>query len=160
MASIPFYYDFLTWCVQKGKPISILECVTHLCTDPIIYLVFSFQSIIVTIFAYFLQMFERRPRWDILKFSVNGFACYMGFPCTYNPIRSGTRLSTIFIFFGSFLFATLLSTMTVKILTTPLYNSQIKSIDQIIENKFQLVGNMFAYQKITKQNQVNFFKLF
>lgn len=154
VASIPFYYDRLKICVQKNKPIPLSHTIFTLCNDPIVYGVFFFHAIVVTFVGYFFQMFEKAFKWDLFRISVNGFACYMGMPCTYNPINNAHRVVSISVYFASWLFATLLSTMIVRMFTTPMFNPQVKTIDQLTENEFGLVGNAFVYKEIVEQSQV------
>lgn len=154
-ASIPFFYDRLTWCVHKNKPMQTSEILFHLCRDPIVYVVFTLHIVFVVFMAYFVQLFEQKSKWDIHRISINGFACYMGFSCTYKPTNNANRLGAISVYFGGMLFSILLNTIIIKMYTTPMFNPQVKTIDKLIEGKFSLVGNAFAYQKIAEGNQVN-----
>lgn len=40
-------------------------------------------------------------------------------------------------------------------MTTPLFESQIQSRQEIIDNRFEMVGDGFALQQLIKQNEVN-----
>lgn len=159
IASKPYYFDFLTWTVQKAKPISLQRAVFRICPDPIVFLIFAAHGIAITFIAYIFQVFEPNPKWDLYKLSVNGFACYMGFSCTYTPTQLPSRIGAVAVYFGSNLHAILLSTMTVYCMTTPIYDPQISTIDQIIKSDYKFVGSAFAYELIEQQNQVKYISL-
>lgn len=154
VASTAFFYDQLTLCVQKNKPIPMSEILFHLCNDPIVFAAFTFQAMYVTFSAYLAQMFETKPKWDTFRIGVNGIACYLGLPCKYYPKSDANRIGTIFVFFGGMYFAILLNTIIVKMYTRPMFNPQVKTTEQLIENEFSLIGNAFAYQKIAEDIQV------
>lgn len=154
IASTAFYEDRLTWCVQKNKPIQTSEILFHLCTDPIVYAVFTVQAIFVVFVGYLVQMFEQQPKWDVLRISVNGIACYLGLPCNYYPKGNASRLGSTFIFLGGMYFAILLNTIVIKIYTSPIFHPQVKTINHLIENEVSFVGNSFTYQEIMEENQV------
>lgn len=154
VASTAFFYDRLTWCVQKRKPIPTSEIIFYLCNDPVVYALFTSLAFFVIFMSYFAQMFEPPPRWDWFKITINAFECCMSLPCTYNPTNNAHRIGTISAYFGSWLFAALLNTIIIKLFTTPIFNPQLKTVDQLIEDKFSLAGNAFTYQIITEQNQV------
>lgn len=101
-----------------------------------------------------MQQFERHPKWDLFRISVNGFQCYMGSGCSYKPKNSSHRLGIAAVFLGSFLFSMTLSTIIMMFITTPSQDTQVESIEEIISRDFQLVGDQFVYQKISQQNQV------
>lgn len=154
VASIPYYYDRLVWCVQKNKPIPKSETIFHLCNDPIVYVAFTLHVVFLLLVAYFLQMFERHLKWDWNKTLIAGFTFYTGLPSTYRPTNSAHRIAALSVFFGGMLFAILIVSKTMNLFTTPIFNPQVKTIDQLLESEFSLVGNAFAYQKISQQTQV------
>lgn len=79
---------------------------------------------------------------------------FFGFPCTYRPENNANRLLFISVLFGGMIFVIVVTTFVVKVYTSPIYNSQIETIAEILENNFVLVGGRFALQKLLQQNQV------
>lgn len=156
IASHPYHFDSLTWCLQKNKPISLEKAMFRLCNDPVVYVTFFLHGLIVTFFSYFLQMFERHPKWDLLRISVNGFACYAGWSCTYRPTNNAHRLGAAGVYFGAFLFNNILLTFVLQCATATLFDPQVESIEQMIKNDYNLIGNEFAYRKIFELNQVKY----
>lgn len=153
-ASQPYYFDCLTWCVQKSKPISHGRALFRICTDPMVFLVFTLQAIFVTGTTYMWQMFERHPKWDLYRISVNGFACFVNLPCTYKTANNANRIGAITVYFGSSLFANIVLIFVIKSSSTLTYDPQVNTVDQLIESDYKLVGNAFAFDKISERNQV------
>lgn len=154
IASHPYYYDYLTWCVQKAKPMPLWKSILRICTDPVVYAVFTLHGVIITAMCYVIQQFERHQKWDLFRISVNGFKVYVGYGCSYKPKNFSNRLGASFVYIGAFLFDAILCTKVITFTTTPIYGTQVKSITEAIEGGFQFVGDRFAYQKISEQNQV------
>lgn len=157
VASIPFYYDRLTWCVQKNLPIPTSETIFHICTDPIVYAVFTVHSVFLLFLVYFFQMFEHQSKWDWNRILVAGLSIYLGLPTTYSNRRLKNNahcITLISIYFGGMLFGISIVTIIMKIFTSPIFNPQLKNIVQLIESEFSLIGNAFVYQKMSEQSQV------
>lgn len=152
--SHPYYFDCMTWCIQKSKPLSHGEALFRICTDPMVFLVFTLQAIFVTATTYLWQMFEQHPKWDLFKISVNGFACFVNLPCTYKPMNNANRIGAISVYFGSSLFANILIIFVIESSSTLTYDPQVNTIRQLIDDDYKLVGNEFAFKKISERNQV------
>lgn len=82
VALIPFFFNRLTWCIQKIKPVPLSRVIFYLCTDPLVFVIFTLYNFAMTAFVYGVQVFERQPKYDLYKISVTGFAATLGFPCT------------------------------------------------------------------------------
>lgn len=65
-----YHKDSLTFCVQKKKQIPLRSIIFHLITDPEVAIILTLQSITIGIVAYFMQQFERQPKWDYLRLTV------------------------------------------------------------------------------------------
>lgn len=66
-----YYYDILTWCIQSSKPKPFSKRITHLCRDPKVFIMFAVAAVLVGFLAFFIQQFERNPKWDWNHFVVN-----------------------------------------------------------------------------------------
>ena len=133
---------------------SLWKLVFLLCTDWVVFVVFTLHAFFVTACAYVMQQFERHPKWDLHRISVNGFQLYIGFGCPYEPKNSSHRFGAVFVFLGAFLINIILCTKILTIFTSPMQETQVKSIEDIVNGEFQLVGDRFAYHTISQQNQV------
>lgn len=155
-ASKPYYFDSITWCLQKNKPISVAKAVFRLCNDPFVYAILALEALVSTNFAYFMEMFEKAThrKWNVFEFSVAGFACHSGWSCIYQPRNNAARIFAIFIYLGTFSFSIILITFVLQCFTTPLFDPQVESIEQMIKNDYKLIGNAFAFNKISERNQV------
>lgn len=70
-ASLYYYHDSLTWCVQKAKISPYWKAIFYLCNDPLVYLLLGLGCVIIIVVAYFLQQFEPKQKWDWNRFVVN-----------------------------------------------------------------------------------------
>lgn len=101
-------------------------------------------------------MFEQHMKWDLVKNFLNGFCLYIGFPCTYRPQNHSHRLAFASVVFGGIIFFTLLSTMVVKLVTSPFYEVQIETYNEILDKNFELIGSRHTLNEMLKQNEVVF----
>lgn len=154
IASHSYYHDYLIWCVQKANVVPVWDKILYVCTDPVVFVIFTLHAIIITGVVYFIQQFERHTKWDLFRISVNGFQCYMGSGCTYKPKNFSNRVVSAAVFLGCVLFNTILCTKIMMFYTSPIQDTQIKSTEGIISGGFQLMADCFTYQKMLQQNQV------
>ena len=153
-ASRSYYHDALTWCVQKSQPIPLWKYVLYLCNDPLVYIIFTITGLVVYSLAYYLQQFERHPKWDWFRISETGFRIYTGFACPYRAKNSSHRIFAAAVFLGAFLFNVVLCAKVIMFLTTSIQDIQVKSTEEIVKGNFQLIVDRFSYEKILQQNQV------
>lgn len=155
IATRSYYYERITWCVQKSQPIPLWKNIFYLCNDPLVYLIPFMLGILVYCIGYYCEQFERHPKWDWFKFTINGFGCMLGMPCTYNPTITATRIGILLCLFSAIIFVSLISAALMQLVMTPILNPQIKSVQEIIAGSFKLVGNRFLIEKISQQKEVN-----
>ena len=155
-ASRSYYHDALTWCVQKSQPIPLWRYVFYLCNDPLVYIIFTITGLVVLSLGYYLQQFERHPKWDWNKFIFNGYSSFLGFPCCYNPRITANRIGFMFCLLGGIIFVCTLTTVLFDLALTPILKPQVQSIQGIIDGNFKLVGDRFAFQKISQQTKVKY----
>lgn len=104
--------------------------------------------------ARFMQQFEPRRKWDFNAISIMGICIFMGSPCPYKPKNNAHRLGYAFVLFGSIVFTTVTTTKVAKLFTSPTYNPQIQTVSEILDNRFDLIGNQFSLQKLLQKNWV------
>lgn len=156
IVSRPYYYDSLTWCVQKRKPIPLRENILHMYRDPVVWTIFTTTSFSIISAVYFAQQFERHQKMDYNQIAILGFGYFCGVPCSfYKPKMDAHRILFVMFIFGSSLYVIIVSSITTKFVTTPLLKPQVKSIREIIDGNFSLAGNRFALTKLSQQNEVN-----
>lgn len=156
VATYPYYSDELTWCVQKSQQLPMWKNIFKLCKDPTIYLLFFIMCTACAIFIFFMQQFEDvRPKWDYIRISITIVRCYCGLGIEYKPKLHSTRIFIASCLLSSFLFDITYILLWTKYMTTPLFESQIQSRQEIIDNRFEMVGDGFALQQLIKQNEVN-----
>lgn len=157
VATYPYYSDELTWCVQKRQPLPMWKNIFKLCEDPTIYLLFFIMGTGCAIVIFFMQQFEDvRPKWDYIRISITIIRCYCGFGIEYKPKLHSTRIFIVSCLLSSFLFDIKFILLWTKYMTTPLFERQIQSRQEIIDNRFETVGDGFALQQLIKQNEVNY----
>lgn len=155
LASNSYYHRAFTWCVRKCQPIPVKENLLHLCRDPKVYALFTVTVVAVLGAAYILQIFDPPPHMDWHRIFVNEFPCILGFPCHYYPTSSPHRVLFAFFLLASTLFVILINSVAFSFITTPILQPQIKSIQEIVGNEFNLVGNRFVLMKLQQKTEVN-----
>lgn len=151
--SRPYETGSITWCVQRKKRVPVHFLIFYLCRSPEVYLIFTLHGIMIGIVAYYFQQFERQPKWDMARLSINGIRLYLGSPCSYKPMNNANRVLFIAVLLSGMIFGIILSTAMVKLGTTARYNPQIETIKDIIDNDFDLVGSQSTF-KLLQQNAV------
>lgn len=155
--SRPYYHDKMTWCVRIKQPIPIWQNLFYICRDPKVYVLFTLMCIAVVFFGYFIQQYEDLyPKWNWFRLSLAGMAPCWGAPSEYNPKIIPNRIFFIFCIFGALLTYIVATSFYLLLLTNPRFEDQIKLRHEIIDERFELVGEGFALQHLMKQNQVNF----
>lgn len=153
IASRPYYYDYLNWCVQKQQPIPLWRNFFHICNDWTVHFWTVISAVSLDAMLYYLTQFEKIPRtWNECEFHVLGAA--MGTVVAFNPQTASLRVLFIFGLFSGMLFATTLNAFIVTILTSPIVNPQITSISEIIDGEFKLVCDQYTFIRMSQQNQV------
>lgn len=157
-ATNDYYRNVLTWCLQKARPIQIWKNIFHLCNNPIIYLIMTLEYLIIITFAYYFQQFEPGRKWDWNKIVIEGFRCLLSFPCSYNPKNLMARAGYVLILFYAFIFSNILNIHSIYIFQNAIFDHQIQTIREIINEDFTLIGDKNVYGNVLKQNEVNSFE--
>lgn len=154
IASRPYYYDHLTWCVQSAKPIPKWRNLFYLFVDwtPIAGLAVVLISLVAS--GYILMVAERMKKSsiDLLLIIV---ACALGQSAPYQPQSNAVRILFAFGMMAGILFATLTSSVLISIATKPIQSPQIQNIQEILMRNYTLVGDQFTLDKIIQLNEVN-----
>lgn len=156
VASRPYYNERLTWCVQKRKLVPVHKKILYFCTDERIFIIFGIELSLASFIIYFMQQFERHPKWDCLRITIAGIYLFFGYPCTFKPENNANRMLFIWTLFAAILYTIVLSTGSIHVLSSDIYNRQVETIHEILQNDFDLVGNEFTLQKLLQKNQVKF----
>lgn len=159
VASRAYYHDTLTWCVQIRKRIPSWKSLFYLCSDPLVYIFYTFMCFSVVFTGYFMQQYEDfQPKWDWFRLSFSGISPCFGFPSEYRANIIPNRIFFLFSLFGAFLSYIITNSILLMLINIPFYENQIKLREQIIHKRFEFVGDNFALQHLKKQNTVNFIK--
>lgn len=153
IASRPYYYDHLTWCIQKAQPIPKWRNIFYLFTDWTVLASLIFVLILLVAVAYILMIVEHKKKnlFEILQIIL---CCALGLSASYQPQSNPFRILYGFGIFAGIIFATLVSSVLMIIATKTIYRKQIVTTQEILEQDFSLVGDRFALDKIIQQNKV------
>lgn len=154
-ASHSYYYDSLTWCVRQRQPIAKWKNFFRLCRDPTVYTIYTIMSISVVFTCYFMQQYEfLQPKWDGLSILLMAIANVCGSGSNYKPKIASHRIFFIIGVLGGILLNIILTSFTVIFMSNQIFGNQIESIQEIVENRFDLVGDGFALQQLNRNKQV------
>lgn len=149
-ASNSYSYDKLTWCIQKRKKIPAWQNAFHLFDEPIVWIIHAIMCIAVVFTSYFFQRFEDfKPKWNWSRITLAGVAT-----CVYKAKLFPHRVFYIFGLYGSLVHAVVIMSGVIIILMKPIYEDQVKSIEEILDGSFEIVGDHFALQHMIRQDEV------
>lgn len=118
----------------------------------------SFTAIITSYFMY--QFEDLHPKWDWHRITLGCLRCSCSFPCESKPKNISHRIYFTSFLFGSMLFGIYLVSVMMKLMTNPLYENQVNSVETIIDGSFDLAGDIFVLEHLTKQKEVNYLEYF
>lgn len=156
IATDSYYHDVLTWCVQMKQAINNWRNIFYICRDPvvIVMVILSYHTIVYV--GYFLQAYENfTPKWNWWQLYFSGIASGFGFGSEYFAIILSNRIFYCFCLMAALLFFIIGNTFVLVFVTIPLYEDQITTTQEIIQQRFDLVGDSFAFQHLKLQNEVN-----
>lgn len=158
IASHAYYYDTLTWCVQIKQPIASWKNIYHVCSDTLTWSLFAISSLCTNAMTFFLQQFDHgvQPKWDWLRIWFDGFRVICGMNSTYNPTNVLTRSFFIFCIFVGIIASTTDNTFILLFMLSPIFEKQVNTVNEIIEQKFDLVGDNLTLQMLSQRYQVNY----
>lgn len=155
IASNAYYHDALTWCVQAKKPIPIWQNLFRLCNDPIVWILYTVMSFITVFVFYYLQQLEDVQRkWDWFRLTSSGICSTFGFPSEFWPRSTPSRVFYMFAVFGQMIFTIYFGGVMLTFIMEPIYEKQINSIQEIVDQSFDLTGDEFAWQHLMRQTEV------
>lgn len=158
-----YYYDKLTWCVQKSQLLSLWTKISSYgCSDPRVFIFLSFAALSAIFSGYIFEQLEPESHnsWDWNRTWLNAIRCYFGFSCEYNPTINVTRAGYMFLLFGSIICVTTISTRFIGLHVKNYFSPQVETIQEIIENQFDLVGNQHALQMLQQNKVLSLFDIY
>lgn len=160
--SVSYLQDQLTWCIQKSKNYPLIyQCMLILDKYVWCYLVFIYGyvcSIIVYILISLDEYYNLKNHCDfhytVWQVTLTAF---FGLGPKFRPVYGMLR-----IFYGMMLIIGFICSMMIgaylhTFLTYPQQRHQIKTIDEMIENNFRLVGTQKVLEMIKFDSRVRFF---
>lgn len=158
IASRSYYSDTLTWCVREKSPIPRWKNIYHLCSDPIVFILYGFMCFACVFTAYFLQQFEDlQPKWDWFRITFAGICCCVGSTTYYKPKTFSNRNFFLFLLFGNMIFVISFISCLIQLVSAAIYDHQIESVREMLDDSFELLCDEFTFQHLIKQNEVIWF---
>lgn len=127
-----------------------------MCRDPLVYVIGAFAVILAAALSYVFQQFEPHQSWDWNHIVFTGLSVFWGIGTTYRATYTAHKILVIAGLLGSIIFCTVTSSFFTLIIANPFLNPQVTSVAEIIDAKFNLVGDQFAFSKLSKRNKVNY----
>ena len=129
----------------------------HICHNPIVWAVFFVEVTMEILFVYCLEQFEHhsKSKWDCHRIIFDGLRIHMGFSCVYNPKNNASRVLFLFILFACTIFTITISSTLLEFITSPILSPQVKSVVEIVSERFTLVGGRFELLKVSEQIEVS-----
>lgn len=130
-----------------------------MCRDPLVYVIGAFAVILAAALSYILQQFEPHRSWDWNHIVFTGLSVFWGIGNTYRATYTAHKILVIAGLLGSIIFCTVTSSFFTLIIANPFLNPQVTSIAEIIDERFNLVGDQFAFSKLSERNKVNYIEI-
>ena len=156
IASRPYYHDALTWCVRTKQPIPNWQNIFHVCRDPIVITSYFLLCVLAVFTGYFMQRFENfTPKWDWWRMTFAATTPMLGLPSEYFANTIPNRIFFIISVLGAMVFYTITNSFILLFITIPIYEHQIETRQEIIQQRFALVGDAFALKHLKIQNEAS-----
>lgn len=133
------------------KPIPAWSNALHVCNDPYAGILLFASIITILCMAYATQVIES-PRWDWNKLFINGIACFLNVPCRFAPQSNPVRVGFIAFLFGCVSFNTIFMARFIAWTTQTVYEDPFETLNDIINNGYNLSGDSFAFDKMSELN--------
>lgn len=151
-----YFHDKLTWCVRKKQKIPQWKNIFHHCNDPIVWVLHAVMNCSVVLTMYYLQRFEDlQSTWDWNRVTVISFGILLGMPFKYRPTKLPLKFLYAFGIFGSILYGIVILSCLMINLKDSFYKDQVESIQEIVDDSFEIIGDSFALQQMMRQNAVS-----
>lgn len=106
---------------------------------------------------YYMQCFEDiQPKWDWIRSTMAGTAVLFGIASNYRPRIFAHGVYYVFGVFACLLWTIVILSGVVSIMMNPIYEDQVKSIKEIVDGSFEMVGYKRALQHMMNNNGVSF----
>lgn len=152
-----YYYDELTWCVQKRQPIPIWRNFFILSNDPMVWIICFSTFGIVTFIFYYLQQFETlQPKWNAFRIAVGVLSRFIGMPYNYNATNISSRVLFAIGMFGCIIFVSSFISIMMTSMNKQLYTNQVETIEEILDLGFDLAGDSLSLKELLKLNEVGY----
>lgn len=157
-SSVPYYRDDITWCVSRAKPIPVFFNIWQLLRKEIWILLFALGYVHGSVIYILMKhdknynCLRRDFHYTVLLVSLPAI---IGYNQAYQPKASFIRIIYIsMLLFGIIQLATFNSYL-LKVLTFPIHHVQITTVNEIIENNYELVGGKLSLHRLLMQRQVS-----
>ncbi|XP_031636877.1 uncharacterized protein LOC116349537 [Contarinia nasturtii] len=152
-ASRQYYHESLTWCVRKSQLIPVWTTIFYICRDIRVYAIAGITIPTLLCVLYYFQKLERYSKWDWYRLVFDGLYGALGFPYTFTSESLTVRVIIVLLSFAALVFSTVTSTAILLLIMIPTLNPQIKTVQEIINGHFELVGDRFAFEKLLEWNE-------
>lgn len=138
-ASAPYTQDEITWCVSHAKPLPRWMNLLYIFDIPTI-IIGAVIVVNVVVLTYLLHGFEERP-FDLIICIILAISTITQFPTLFRADRYMNKfLFTMMLILGLWL-STIFGAYVIVFMSQDLYATQIATIQDIANAKYQLAGN-------------------
>lgn len=143
--TVPFIQDDITWCVSRAKPIPVWLNMWQITSETIWCLAFI-TVYLEGLIIYLLMRYERGHvgfmkkdfHYCVLMMAMSAFTGMSNI--TYRPKSKQLSLFVGLLLITGILISTIWNCFLIKVLTRPIYQKQVTTIKELMENDFRLAG--------------------
>lgn len=151
--TLPYYSDDITWCISRAKHIPLYLNAFRYVKDSELYVMGIFAVFAAIIIGFLLTTFEEKPI-DYFEMSLIGISVVSNSATYFQPKRPCNRFLYMLTCYIGLLLVNIFGAYYVVALTYPIFEDQLDSVNSLIENKFQLMGDAYVLEKISLQDVV------
>lgn len=148
--------DEITWCIRHAQPIPLWQNFLHFTDSPLfVFGVGAHLLLGCMILIYFYTEFEKHPL-DMWSSVIITLQTALGFSSNFNPQHKSFRAFFHCALFTPLCFVTVFNASMFVILTHPLYQHQIHTIDELKQFGYKLAGDEYARTILKNDAKVSF----
>lgn len=153
-SSTPYNFDDLTWCVGKAKLLPTWQNIYQILDEKLLWLLLVFSYYILVVLTYLLQQYEKKPL-DMYSAMLISLLVFVNFAPNYRVRTLGLKFIYMWCFFSCIVCMITVNSFFQKVLKSPIRKIQVQSIEEIINERFELAGDQFSLTQIKSQPMVN-----
>ena len=152
-----YYRDDLTWCTMRAKPLPVWQNIFTIIKKElwvIIFILGYLHGLLFFVLTRYDDDYDHTRRDVHYTTLIVSLPIVIGFNQSFQPKSALVRSYYGLVVLGCLVGVVTFTTFLIKVLTVPIDGNQVSTIEEIIGQNFELVGDRVSYTKIVDQTHV------